>query len=81
MNIQISIWGNSLALRIPAEVVKQIHLKEGDKVEATLSMNGTLIIKPQKLDRKTLAKMARELRDSMKMGKSVMDEVRSEARY
>ena len=81
MNIQISKWGNSLALLIPAEVVKQIHLKEGDKVEATLSMNGTLIIKPQKLDRKTLAKMARELRDSMKMGKSVMDEVRSEARY
>jgi antitoxin MazE len=81
MNIQISKWGNSLAMRIPAEVVKQIHLKEGDKVEATLSMNGTLIIKPQKLDRKTLAKMARELRDSMNMGKSVMDEVRSEARY
>ena len=81
MNIQISKWGNSLAIRIPAEVVKQIHLKEGDKVEATLSMNGTLIIKPQKLDRKTLAKMARELRDSMNMGKSVMDEVRSEARY
>jgi antitoxin MazE len=81
MNIQISKWGNSLALRIPAEVVKQIHLKEGDKVEATLSMNGTLIIKPQKLDRRTLAKMARELRDSMRMGKSVMDEVRSEARY
>ena len=81
MNIQISKWGNSLAMRIPAEVVKQIHLKEGDKVEATLSMNGTLIIKPKKLDRKTLAKMARELRGSMKMGKSVMDEVRSEARY
>jgi antitoxin MazE len=81
MNIQISKWGNSLALRIPAEVVKQIHLKEGDKVEATLSMNGTLIIKPQKLDRKTLAKMARELRDSMRMGKSVMDKLRSEARY
>ncbi|WP_353202919.1 AbrB/MazE/SpoVT family DNA-binding domain-containing protein [Polynucleobacter sp.] len=79
--MQISKWGNSLALRIPAEVVKQIHLKEGDKVEATLSMNGTLIIKPQKLDRKTLAKMARDLRDSMSMGKSVMDEVRSEARY
>jgi antitoxin MazE len=81
MNIQISKWGNSLALRIPAEVVKQIHLKEGDKVEATLSMNGTLIIKPQRLDRKTLAKMARELRDSMRMGKSVMDKLRSEARY
>ena len=81
MNLQVSKWGNSLALRIPAAFIKQIHLKEGDKVEATLSMDGTLIIKPQKLDRKTLAKMARELRASMKMTTSVMDEVRSEARY
>ena len=81
MNIQVSKWGNSLALRIPSAFIKQIHLKEGDKVEATLSMDGALVIKPQKLDRKTLAKMARELRASMKMGSSVMDEVRSEARY
>jgi antitoxin MazE len=81
MNIQISKWGNSLALRIPATFIKQIHLKEGDKVEATLAMDGSLIIKPQKLDRKTLAKMARDLRATMKMGTSVMDEVRSEARY
>ncbi len=81
MNIQISKWGNSLALRIPATFIKQIHLKEGDKVEATLAMDGSLVIKPQKLDRKTLAKMARDLRATMKMGRSVMDEVRSEARY
>ena len=81
MNIQISRWGNSLAMRIPAEVIKQIQIKEGDRVESILSLDGTLIIKPQKLDRKTLAKMAKEQRDPMKMGKSVMDEVRSEARY
>ena len=81
MNIQISKWGNSLALRIPATFIKQIHLKEGDKVEATLSIDGSLVIKPQKLDRKALANMGRELRGSMKMGTSVMDEVRSEARY
>ena len=81
MNIQISKWGNSLALRIPATFIKQIHLKEGDKVEATLAMDGSLVIKPQKLDRKTLAKMARDLRATMKMGTSVMDEVRSEGCY
>ena len=81
MNIQISKWGNSLALRIPATFIKQIPLKEGEKVEATLAMDGSLVIKPQKLDRKTLAKMARDLRATMKMGTSVMDEVRSEARY
>ncbi len=81
INIQISKWGNSLAVRIPASFIKQIHLKDGDRVEATLSNDGSLVIRPQKLDRKTIAKMAKELRDSMKMGKSVMDEVRAEARY
>ena len=81
INIQISKWGNSLAVRIPASFIKQIHLKDGDRVEAILSNDGSLVIRPQKLDRKTIAKMAKELRDSMKMGKSVMDEVRAEARY
>ncbi len=81
INIQISKWGNSLAVRIPASFIKQIRLKDGDRVEATLSNDGSLVIRPQKLDRKTIAKMAKELRDSMKMGKSVMDEVRAEARY
>ena len=81
MNIQISKWGNSLALRIPTTFIKEIQLKDGDKVEATLSSDGALVIRPQKLDRKTLSKMAKELRSSMKMGTSVMDEVRSEARY
>lgn len=81
MNVQISKRGNSLVLRIPANLAKEIQLKDGDKVEATLSGDGAIIIKPQKIDRKTLAKMARELRASMKMGYSVMDEVRSEGRY
>ena len=81
MNIQISKWGNSLALRIPAAFIKEIQLKDGDRVEATLSSDGALVIRPQKLDRKTLSKMARELRSTMKMDTSVMDEVRSGARY
>ena len=81
MNVQISKRGNSLVLRIPANLAKEIQLKDGDKADATLSGDGTLIIKTQKIDRKTLAKMARELRASMKMGYSVMDEVRSEAYY
>ncbi len=81
MNIQISKWGNSLALRIPAALIKQIQLKNGDKVEATLSKDGSLIIRPQKLDRKIIAAQLKAFRDTLKMGKSVMDEVRSGARY
>jgi antitoxin MazE len=81
MNIQISKWGNSLAVRIPASLIKQTQLKDGDRVEATLSKDGSLIIRPQKLDRKTIARRLKTLRDSMEMSTSVMDDVRSEARY
>ncbi len=31
--MQVSKWGNSLAIRIPAAVVKALELKEGDDIE------------------------------------------------
>jgi antitoxin MazE len=31
--MQISKWGNSLAIRLPASVVKALKLKEGDEIE------------------------------------------------
>jgi antitoxin MazE len=31
--MQIAKWGNSLAMRLPASVVKVLNLKEGDHVE------------------------------------------------
>jgi antitoxin MazE len=31
--MQISKWGNSLAVRIPAAVVEALGLKEGDQIE------------------------------------------------
>jgi antitoxin MazE len=31
--MQVSKWGNSLAIRLPASVVKALQLKEGDEVE------------------------------------------------
>jgi antitoxin MazE len=31
--LQVSKWGNSLAIRLPAAVVKALELKEGDEVE------------------------------------------------
>jgi antitoxin MazE len=81
MNIQISKWGNSLALRIPAAFIKEIKLKDGDRVEATLTSEGALVIKPQKLDRKEIAELIKKVRGSMKMSTSVMDEVRAEGPY
>ena len=31
--MQVSRWGNSLAIRLPASVVKALELSEGDEVE------------------------------------------------
>jgi antitoxin MazE len=35
--MQVSKWGNSLAVRIPAAVVEALNLKEGDEVEITIA--------------------------------------------
>jgi antitoxin MazE len=35
--MQVSKWGNSLAIRLPAAVVEALELKEGDEIEITVA--------------------------------------------
>jgi antitoxin MazE len=35
--MQVSKWGNSLAVRLPQAVVEALKLKEGDEIEITVS--------------------------------------------
>ena len=35
--IQVSKWGNSLAVRLPAAVVEALDLKEGDEIEISVA--------------------------------------------
>jgi antitoxin MazE len=35
--MQVSKWGNSLAIRLPAEVVGALGLKEGDRIEVGIA--------------------------------------------
>ena len=81
MDLQIAKWGNSLALRIPADYVRRIGLKEGDRVEASLTADGGLIIRPVKWDRPAFAQEVKAARDAMPMGTSVVDELRRGGRY
>jgi antitoxin MazE len=81
MDLQIAKWGNSLALRIPSEVVRQLGLREGATVEAQLTVDGTLSIRPAQWNRKSFALELTDVRSAMPMGESVMQEVRSAARY
>ena len=81
MDLQVAKWGNSLALRIPSEVVRQLGLREGTTVEAQLTVDGTLSIRPAQWNRKAFALELTEVRSAMTMSESVMQELRSGARY
>ncbi len=81
MDLQIAKWGNSLALRIPSEVVRRLGLREGATVQAQLSIDGTLSIRPAQWNRRAFANELTEARNAMPISESVMQEVRSGARY
>lgn len=82
MNLQIAKWGNSLAVRIPADYVRQIGVKEGDQFEAYLGVDGALNLRPPaQWSRKAFAKELALAQQGLPMGASVMDQLRSEARY
>lgn len=81
MDLQVAKWGNSLALRIPSEVVRRLGLREGATVEAQLTVDGTLSIRPARWNRKAFAHELTESRSSMPMSESVMPELRRGARY
>jgi antitoxin MazE len=81
MDLQIAKWGNSLALRIPSEIVRRLGLREGATVEAHLTVDGSLSIRPAQWDRKAFAMELTEARGSMAMSESVMKELRSATRY
>jgi antitoxin MazE len=37
ISMQVSKWGNSLAVRLPAVVVEALDLKEGDEIEISIA--------------------------------------------
>ena len=81
MNLQIAKWGNSLAVRIPAEYVRQIGIKEGDQLEAHLGADGALNLRPAQWSRKAFAKELLQKCEAIPVGTSVIEMLRGEARY
>jgi antitoxin MazE len=59
--MQIAKWGNSLAVRLPAKLVEELGLKEGDEVEITKGSGRTLALQ-RVLDRLEILKELRKFR-------------------
>lgn len=81
MDLQVAKWGNSLALRIPSEVVRQLGLREGSTVEARLTVDGSLSIRPAQWNRQAFALELNEARTAMPMSEPVIEALRSGTRY
>jgi antitoxin MazE len=47
MELMVSKWGNSLAVRLPAESARRIGVGEGDMLIAEVSADGRLILAPE----------------------------------
>ncbi|NJO40620.1 MAG: AbrB/MazE/SpoVT family DNA-binding domain-containing protein [Cyanobacteria bacterium CRU_2_1] len=49
----VARWGNSLAIRIPQNLAKEIQLLEGDEVDLAV-VDGKIVIKPRSRKRYSL---------------------------
>jgi antitoxin MazE len=81
VDLQVARWGNSLALRIPAEIVRRLGLREGATVEAQLTVDGSLSIRPAQWNRKAFALELTEACSAMPMSVPVIEQLRGAARY
>ena len=50
--MQVSKWGNSLAVRLPKALVDELGLKEGDELDVVAAKNGTLEVETKENQRK-----------------------------
>jgi antitoxin MazE len=55
--MQVSKWGNSLAIRLPAAVVDTLDLKEGDDIEIVVAGARTFGVKKAPSARDVLARL------------------------
>lgn len=63
--MQVSKWGNSLAIRLPAAVVEVLDLKAGDQLEVEVASARTLTVhRSDASDRQALARL-RKYRGSL----------------
>jgi antitoxin MazE len=55
--MQVSKWGNSLAIRLPASVVEALQLSEGDDIEVAVAGKRVFEVKKKPGDEAFLARL------------------------
>ena len=60
MTTTVQKWGNSLALRIPSSLAKDIHLHQGSVVDVAV-VEGRMVLKPKGEHKVSLAQMLKSI--------------------
>ena len=82
MELMVSKWGNSLAVRLPAESARKIGVDEGDTLIAEVSSDGRLVLAPEgRAIGKAESRRLRQFLDRQKETAPVVGEMRRGARY
>jgi len=82
MELMVSKWGNSLAVRLPAESAKRIGVGEGDMLVAEVSADGRLILAPEgRAVGKAESRRLRQFLGRQKETAPVVGDMRRIARY
>jgi len=82
MELIVSKWGNSLAVRLPAESAKRIGIGEGDTLIAEVSADGRLVLAPEgRAIGKAESRRLRQFLGRQKETAPVVRDMRREARY
>lgn len=82
LELKVSKWGNSLAVRLPADSADKIGVGEGDTLIAEVSSDGRLILAPQgRILGKVDARRLRQFIGRQKETAPVVAEMRRRARF
>jgi antitoxin MazE len=57
--MQVAKWGNSLAVRLPSEVVEALNLKEGDQIEIRIADAREFEVRRHPARQRALARLRR----------------------
>ncbi len=85
LDLNVGRWGNSLAVRLPIELARQLGIAEGSTLHVERNNDNTLTISPRPMkkvfDQAQWLAQARQHLATMPSSPSVMREMRDSARY
>ena len=85
MDLNVGRWGNSLAVRLPIELARQLGIVEGSTLHVERNPDNTLTVSPRQakkvFDQAKWVEQARKHLATMPSSPAVIREMRDGARY